>query len=157
MGPSWSQDGKYIYGNTPTGGKIIRIRIADGQVEPLFDGDQPVETVDGKRLLYAKTDGSGIYWRSLEGNPASNPEERIVDDYTRAPGAGFVPVHNGFFYVGYSSEGKPRSFKFYDTVRRRATEISPYLGSAMAVSPDQRQLLCVVKNSSFDLVLTEFR
>jgi len=157
MTPSWSQDGKYLYGNTPIAGQIIRIRIADGQTERLFDGDAPVETLDGKRLLYAKTDGSGIYWRALEGDPAKNPEERIVDDYTRAPGAGFVPAHNGFFYVGYSSEGKPRAFKFYDTVRRRATEIGPFLGTAPAVSPDQRQLLYVVRNSSFDLVLTEFR
>ena len=126
-------------------------------MEPLFDGDMPVETLDGKRLLYAKTDGSGIYWRALEGDPAKNPEERIVDDYTRAPGAGFVPVDNGFFYVGYTSEGKPRAFKFYDSVRRRATEIGPFLGGALAVTPDQRQLLYVVKNSSFDLVLTEVR
>ena len=157
MTPSWSQDGKYLYGNTPTAGQIIRIRIADGQTERLFDGDAPVETLDGKHLLYAKTDGSGIYWRALEGDPAKNPEERIVDDYTRAPGAGFVPAHNGFFYVGYSSEGKPRAFKFYDTVRRRATEIGPFLGTAPAVSPDQRQLLYVVRNSSFDLLLIEFR
>ena len=78
MTVSWSSDGKYLYGNTPTGGKIIRVRIADGHEERLFDGDMPVETTDGKRLLYAKTDGSGIYWRSLEGDPAKNPEECIV-------------------------------------------------------------------------------
>ena len=100
---------------------------------------------------------SGIYWRALEGDPAKNPEERIVDDYTRAPGAGFVPVDNGFFYVGYTAEGKPRAFKFYDSVRRRATEIGPFLGGALAVTPDQRQLFYVVKNSSFDLVMTEAR
>jgi Tol biopolymer transport system component/DNA-binding winged helix-turn-helix (wHTH) protein len=163
--PSFSLDGKYLYGDAPTGGRIIRIRIADGHEEQLFDGDLPVETTDGKRLLYAKTDGSCVYARSLEGDPAKNPEECIADDYTRARGGGFVPVDGGFYYVSYTPEGKPRGFKFYDDVQHRATDIAPVTrfqvggGWSWSVSRDQRQFAYEASDASsgFDLVLIEFR
>lgn len=167
MTVSWSLDGKYLYGDVPTGGKIIRIRIADGNVEPLFDGDMPVETTDGKRLLYAKTDGSCVYARSLEGDPARNPEECIANDYTKARGGGFVPVNGGFFYVSHAPDGEPRALRFYDAVRRRPTDIDalkPLVrdgrgGAGWTVSLDQRQFAYMTTDASSgsDLVLIEFR
>jgi hypothetical protein len=64
-------------------------------------GDIAMETPDGKRILYSKINEFGIFSRSLEGDPAKNPEERIVDDYTPL-GGGYDPVWDGFFYTGMS-------------------------------------------------------
>jgi len=167
MSVSWSSDGQYLYGDVPTGGKIIRVRIADGHQEPLFDGDMPVETTDGQHLLYSKTDGSCVYMRSLDGDPAKNPEECVASDYTRARGGGFVPVNSGFFYVGHTPDGKPRALRFYDAVQRRAHDIeslTPFIGggrgrAGWSVSLDQRQFAYVTTEASSgsDLYQVEFR
>jgi Tol biopolymer transport system component len=157
----WSADGAYIYvtdiANFST---VTRVRLSDGRREPLFHGDIAAETPDGLLLLYVKSDAVGVFARSLAGNPAQNPEMRLVDDYSPTHGA-VVPVANGFFYLGFTADGLPRSFRFYDLTKGTAKDIAPApasIGLGMTVSPDGRWLLYSANDteSNSDLMLIEF-
>jgi len=158
---SWSADGRYVYsmevGNVDY---LLRIRVADGVRERLFEGDSTIETADGRRLLYSKSSERGIFARDLAGVPADNPEERLVDDYV-PPLGGFVPVADGFFYLGCGADGRPRAFRFYDYASRAARDIAPAPRSTsqgLTVAPNGRELLYTADalESGGDLVLLEF-
>jgi hypothetical protein len=128
--------------------------------ERLFEGETAVESADGQRLLYAKSPEPGVFSRALAGGPADNPEERLVDDYL--PGlVGIVPVEDGFFYLGYGANGRPRAFRFFDYARRAARDITPAppgTSFGLTVAPDGRELLysADASESGGDLVLLEF-
>lgn len=158
---SWSADGRYVYsmeeGNV---NYILRIRVADGVRERLFEGDVATESADGRRLLYDKSSQSGVFARALAGVPGDNPEERLVDDYV-PPFGGIVPVRDGFFYLGCGADGRPRAFRFFDYARRSARDVAPAPRSTiqgLTVAPDGHELLysADASESGGDLVLLEF-
>ena len=156
----WSADGQHLY-VTELGGLpvVTRFRVADGHRERLLVGAGAQEGTDGTRLFYAKHNQLGIFARSLEGDVASNPEERVVDDYYLAPSAGFQPVENGIFYAGYTPDGRARALRFFDYAQRAAQDIALLPAVTiwgLAVSPDQRELLYAAPESAADLVLLEF-
>ncbi len=157
----WSADGRYVYsmeeGNV---NYILRIRVADGVRERLFEGDTAIESADGRRLLYDKSSERGVFARALEGLPGDNPEERLVDDYVPSLG-GIVPVRDGFFYLGCGAEGRPRAFRFFDYASHTARDVAPAPRSTtqgLTVAPDGRELLysADASESGGDLVLLEF-
>jgi Tol biopolymer transport system component/DNA-binding winged helix-turn-helix (wHTH) protein len=157
----WSADGRYVYatdvGNVPY---VMRIRVADGQRERLFEGEMARESADGRRLLYAKSREPGVFSRELAGVPADNPEERLVDDYIPAIG-GIAPAADGFFYLGYAADGRPRALRFFDYARHAARDVAPAPQSTsfgLTVSPNERELLysADASESGGDLVLLEF-
>jgi Tol biopolymer transport system component/DNA-binding winged helix-turn-helix (wHTH) protein len=158
---SWSADGKYLYvGAMDTRLRVARMSVADGRRETLFEGDQTTESADGKLLLYAKGLVPGIFARSLEGDPAKNPEKRLVEDYTPPLGS-IVPVATGFFYLGHSLEGKPRAFRFYDYALKAAKDIAPApptMGRGMSLSPDESELVYAAdeRGAGSDLALLDF-
>jgi len=160
VAPSWSLDGKHLYANTR--GQLYRLLVEDGSMEELFEGVYPVETMDGKRLLYSKRFQLGIFSRSLEGDPRRNPEQRIVDDFSWVFG-GYLPVSSGFFYTSCSRQGKPNAFRFFDYAQGRAKDIAPAphnITLGLAVSPDQRRLLFSAageEGSGYDLLMLEFQ
>ncbi|MDR0779819.1 MAG: hypothetical protein LBF16_03865, partial [Pseudomonadales bacterium] len=126
----------------------------------LFRGELAIETTDGSKLLYTKLGEFGIFARSLAGDPAQNPEERLVDDYTPLLGS-IVPVADGFFYLGLTRIGQPRAFRFFDYATRTAKDVAvaaPSVNIGMTVSPDGRELLYAANaiESGTDLMLIEF-
>jgi Tol biopolymer transport system component/DNA-binding winged helix-turn-helix (wHTH) protein len=157
----WSADGQYLYvGDLGTINQAARLRVKDGQRETLFQGDFTVESVDGGQLLYARTGEPGIFTRSLRGDVAHNPEVKLVDDYRLTLG-GFVPVKDGFYYLGHTPAGQPQAFRFYDYASRKVHDVVPApngVGLGLAVSPDGRELLysAAAAGAGADLVLIEF-
>jgi Tol biopolymer transport system component/DNA-binding winged helix-turn-helix (wHTH) protein len=159
-GPSWSSDGEHLY-VTEAGAPftVTRVRISDRHREPLFTGHLAFESADGRQLLYWKGQETHVYKRSLGGNVADNPEERLVETVV----GGIAPVDGGFYYVAVSAEGIPRAFAFYDYASRESREIAPAPRGTMGVggltvSPDGTELLYAaqVSESGSDLVLLEF-
>jgi hypothetical protein len=126
-----------------------------------MDGAAAQETADGSRLLYTRLDQSGIFARSLTGNVATNPEERLVEDYAYPPSAGFQPVAGGFYYVGYTPDAQARALRFYDDELRSARDIALLPPSAelvwgVTVSPDGAEVLFGAPRSGADIVQLEF-
>src|SRR5262249_14825480 len=124
---------------------LLRIRVADGVRERLFEGDNAIESVDGRQLLYAKSSERGIFTRALSGSgePGDNPEERLVEDYVLSLG-GIAPVGEGFFYLGSGADGRPRAFRFFDYASREARDVAPAPRSTsfgLTVAPNGRELL----------------
>jgi Tol biopolymer transport system component len=161
---SWSHDGEYLYvTEVAEAGKanaVSRVRVADGARERLAVGDLAIETADGTRLLYSKEFERGLFARSLQGDVASNAEEKLVDDYIPMLG-GFAAVDDGVFYLSHTEQGLPRAFSFYDFRTRAARDVLPAPASVwfgLTVSPDLKHLLYASGSpeSGTDLVLFEF-
>jgi Tol biopolymer transport system component/DNA-binding winged helix-turn-helix (wHTH) protein len=157
----WSADARYLYvGDLGTINRAARMRAADGQRETLFQGDFTVESMDGTQLLYARLGEPGVFTRSVRGDIAHNPEVKLVDDYRLTLG-GFVPVKDGFYYLGHTPTGQPQAFRFYDYASRKVHDVVPApssVGLGLAVSPDGRELLYSsdASGAGADLMLIEF-
>jgi Tol biopolymer transport system component len=161
--PTWSINAKYIYADSATGAsRIFRIPVAGGQPEELFEGATSIVTPDGHKIVYAKIGHLGIFSRSLDSDPTTNPEEKLVDDY-RPPGSDLNPVSDGLYYISWNGSGKPRSIRFYSYAEKKAMDVVSSPGRipdspSLAVSPDRRQIIygqltATVKN----LTLLEFK
>jgi Tol biopolymer transport system component len=157
----WSADGRALYvseiGAIHT---VVRARVHDGRREPLFPGLGAVESVDGKRLLYAKSDEFGIFSRTLDANLVTNKEEPLVRDYI-AKSNHIVPTVGGFFYLGATPSGRPRAFRFFDFAASAAHDVAtapPSAALGLAVSPDGRELVYSADavGDDADLQLIEF-
>ena len=156
--PEWSADGQYLYlTEAKEAGQVVRVRVANGHRDALFRGDWAVETADG-RLLYGKIGEFGLFARALDGNPAGNAEERLVDDYT-PPRGGIVAVDDGVFYLAFTQEGIPRAFRFYDYARKAARDIAVAPASTatgLTISKDRRELLYTSTDSRSGADLVRF-
>jgi Tol biopolymer transport system component len=160
----WSRDGQYLYVTELAGiNRVYRYRRADGARELLVERAAAAqETVDGRRLLYVRPNQPGIFVRSLVGDVASNPEERLVADYAHPPSHGIQPVEGGFYYVGYTPDGRARAVRFFDDATGAATDVAPVPANAdvvwgLTVSRDERELLFGAPDLGADLVQLEFR
>jgi Tol biopolymer transport system component len=162
--PTWSADGKYIYANRANGGpRMFRIATdGKGTPEDLFEGVSARVTPDGHRIVYGKDGRLGIFSRSLDGDPATNAEEKLVGDY-RPPGADLNPVASGIYYIGWDGAGKPRIARFYSYAQKKSVDVAVLSGRipdvpGMAVSPDRRSLLySQFAMTGKDLTLIEFQ
>jgi len=154
----WSLDGEYIYamdvGQVPT---LSRIRVADGQREPLFTGLFPTLTADGSRLLYGRQGEQNVYARAVVGDLRNNPEEILVTD---AFPAGIAATPDGFFYLGYTPENRSPPVRFYDYATHSARTVANISGRGveiLTVPPDGTELVYGAQaESGADLVLLEF-
>jgi hypothetical protein len=157
----WSADGRYLYLTDLTSGvnRIERVEVSSGRREPLFEGETPSESADGRYLLYSKARAPGYFRRSLDGVPHDNPEERLVEDYRPAAG-GLAPVADGFFYVAFTPEGQARAIRFFDYARGEPRDIAPVPVNTLiglTVSPDGRELLyAATEEPEADIRLYEF-
>jgi Tol biopolymer transport system component/DNA-binding winged helix-turn-helix (wHTH) protein len=156
----WSLDGRHLYvteiDDVP---KITQVDIADGSRKRLFDGDLPYLTADGSSLVYAKVKEPGLFRRSIIGDPARNPEEKLVEDYV-PPLGGIAMAAEGFYYVGHTPSGVPRALRFYDysTGSAHDAAVLPMRTSqGLSLSADGRTLLYSASaDSGSDLVVLEF-
>ncbi len=143
---TWSNDGRFLYASTLLGGigTTYRFPATGGAMERLCEGALARESVDGKYILYWKTNTPGIFRRSLAGDVAKNPEELLVPDFwPLGQLGGYAPVAGGIYYVSPNAEGKPGSFRYFDYASRKSTEIAPAvpgLGRGFAISPDRRHM-----------------
>jgi Tol biopolymer transport system component/DNA-binding winged helix-turn-helix (wHTH) protein len=160
--PSWSMDGRILYADALEDGKtqIYSVAAAGGAPRLLWEGAAAVEAPGRKLLLYFKEDQSGIYGRSLAGDAAKNPERLLVTDY-QAPWGGFYPVDDGIYYVGSTSNGRPRAFCFYSFQTGKSVDIAPsptYLSLGLTVTPDRTRLAYATKSQGIeDIVQIELK
>ena len=158
----WSADGRHVYvGDFAKVDSIARMSVPDGRRERLFEGVQAVETLDGKRLLYAKSSEPGLFARSLQGDVTQNREEKLVDDFVSAPLAAYIPAKDGIYYLGHTPEGKPRAFRYYDYSSRSVHDVMPAprgVSLGLTVSPNDRELLYSAdqENAGADITLLDF-
>ena len=158
----WSADGRFIYvGDLGSVNRVARLPVSQGTRESLFEGNLAAETPDGKTLLYAKDGKPGLFARSLQGDVARNPERKLLDDFVVAPLAAYIPVRGGIFYLGYTPEGRPRAFRYYDFAAGAAHDVMPAprgVSLGLTVSPDERELLYAAdqQDAGADISLFEF-
>jgi dipeptidyl aminopeptidase/acylaminoacyl peptidase len=144
---TWSNDGRFLYASTLVGGIGFTYRFAaqGGTIERLWEGGLARESVDGKYILYWKTNAPGIFRRSLAGDLAKNPEELLIPDFwPNNQLGGYAPFSDGVYYVSGDAKGKPGPFRFFDYATRKSIDIAPPapgLTRGFAVSPDRRQIL----------------
>jgi Tol biopolymer transport system component/DNA-binding winged helix-turn-helix (wHTH) protein len=158
----WSADGRFIYvGDLGSVNRVARLNVPLGTRESLFEGNLASETPDGKTLLYAKDGKPGLFARSLHGDVAHNPEKKLLDDFVGAPLVAYFPVNEGIFYLGYTPEGRPRAFRYYDFATGMAYDVMPAprrVSLGLTVSPDERELLYAAdqQDAGSDITLFEF-
>jgi Tol biopolymer transport system component len=160
---TWSRDGRFIYASTLVGKAVsYRIPAGGGPMELLWEGDDVLESPDGKNILYTKTNSPGIFRRSLQSDPVKNPEEVIVPDYWRVGQlGGYVPVPGGIYYVSGDAQGRPGPFRYFDYASHRSMDVAPAvpgLGRGFSVSPDRRTLaFAATSEVGGDLLSLELR
>jgi Tol biopolymer transport system component/DNA-binding winged helix-turn-helix (wHTH) protein len=143
---TWSSDGRYIYASRLVGGIATNFRMPaeGGPLQRTFEGALARESVDGKYLLYWKTNGPGIFRRSLGGDVSKNPEELLIPDFwPLAQLGGYAPVADGVYYVSGNAKGKAGPFRFFSYATRESTDVAaafPGLGRGFAIAPDGRHL-----------------
>jgi Tol biopolymer transport system component/DNA-binding winged helix-turn-helix (wHTH) protein len=158
----WSADGRFIYvGDFGNVNRVARLTVSPGTRESLFEGNLATETPDGKTLLYAKDGKPDLFARSLQGDVARNPERKLLDDFVVAPLGAYIPVKGGIFYLGYTPDGRPRAFRYYDLAAGTAHDVMPAprgVSLGLTVSPDERELLFAAdqQDAGADISLFEF-
>jgi Tol biopolymer transport system component/DNA-binding winged helix-turn-helix (wHTH) protein len=157
----WAADGKHVYvHDSGVINRVMHLNVEDGSTAVLFEGEMAVESADGHYLLYAKSRERGYFRRSLTTSPGESKEERLVSDYVPASG-GLAAVADGFFYVGFTENDRPRALRFYDYALGEARDIwptPPNVAIGLTVSPDGRELLFAADSAepNADLALLEF-
>lgn len=142
--PSWSSDGRFLYGLGPRNGSefLFRISLTGGERELLWDAIRAREVPDHSLLLYARINQRGIFARRLPRGTVINQEQKLVDDFIDR-GGGFVPVNNGFYYSAHDRVGKPRAYCFYSFTTQKAIDIAAApkaFALDLSVSPDRSTL-----------------
>ena len=146
--PSWSHDGHWVYfaSNLRNGFQIWRVGINDGVVQPKSSiqitwngGYTAFESMDGRELLYTKTNQPGIWATTLE-----NGHERAV---WRGPGpdywSNWAVAKDGIFFLA-PEEGAPPEIEFLDLKTGRVWHIARLTKPSFygfTVSPDERSII----------------
>ena len=162
--PSWSDDGKTLYVSKmiPGRGLVYKVPAGGGKEEPAFEGEGafPVPVPGRNLLLYAKINKFGIFSRALEQGSASNVEEQLVDDYL-PPNGGIYPFEDGIYYIGYTSAGIARAFRFYSFATKKSVDVAPApakIGLGLSISPDRRRLAyCAQVEGNSDLIMVDLK
>jgi hypothetical protein len=161
ISPIWSVDGTFLYFSRIAGSSIFRIPAAGGPIEEVFDGSGGMLTPDGHKLVYFKVGHTGIFSRSLDGDPATNPEEKLVDDY-KPPGDDLNPFPDGVYYINWNGDGQRRSIRFYSYAQKKSVDIFVLPGPVgspqdLTVSPDRLQMVYhQLSGLGTDLSMIEF-
>jgi len=142
VSPQWSSDGNYLFATSPP--RLKRIPATGGEVEDLFESAASRLDPSGRYIYYFRTNQSGLFRRSLDGDLRYNPEERVLND--GFSGAGFDVTENGVIYMGLDKAGNLEAIRFYDFGLKRSFDLAPAPppgGSMLTlrVSPDGRRLL----------------
>jgi Tol biopolymer transport system component len=163
VAPTWSTDGKYIYFSRIAGSsRMFRIPARSGPVEDLFEASGGIVTPDGHRIIYFKESQVGLFSRSLDGDPASNPEVKLLDDY-KAPGDDLNPFAEGVYYISWNGDARRRAIRFYNYSLKKSVDIFALPGPIgipqdLAVSPDRLRLIYhQLSRTGADLSVIDFQ
>jgi hypothetical protein len=70
-------------------------------------------------------------------------------------------VKDGIYYLGFTSAGVARAFRFYNFATKKSVDVAPApakIGLGLSVSPDRRQLAyCAEAEGNADLIMLEWR
>jgi Tol biopolymer transport system component/DNA-binding winged helix-turn-helix (wHTH) protein len=146
--PSWSRDGHSVYfaSNLRNGFQIWRVAINDGVAQlksPIqitsSGGYTAFESMDGREVLYTKTNQPGIWATTLE-----NGHERAV---WRGPGpdywSNWAVAKDGIFFFA-PEVGAPPEIEFLEITTGRIWHIARLAKPSFygfTVSPDERSLV----------------
>jgi Tol biopolymer transport system component/DNA-binding winged helix-turn-helix (wHTH) protein len=161
--PSWSADGKFLYGFGKYNGLqfVSRITIASGKRELLWEGSVPREVPGKHFLIYSRINHHGIFARPLTARGAAEPEQKLVDDFITADMGGFVPFTDGFYYTSRDAAGSSRAFSFYSFDSKKTVDVAPApedLTNGFAVSPDRSTFVyAAAKSDEADLLSLELK
>ena len=161
--PSWSADGRYLYGLGPHNGTafLFRISLTSGKREVLWEGAIAREVPGRRLLLYDKINENGIFARPLTERGPGEPEQKLVDDFIDPGFGNFVPFPDGFYYAATDGVGNPRAFSFYSFDSKKTVDLAPApqdLANGFAVSPDRGTLVyAAAKSREADLISLELK
>jgi Tol biopolymer transport system component/DNA-binding winged helix-turn-helix (wHTH) protein len=146
--PSWSRDGHWVYfaSNLRNGFQIWRVAINNGVAQPKSPiqitwngGYTAFESMDGREVLYTKTNQPGIWATTLE-----NGHER---DVWRGPGpdywSNWAVAKDGIFFLAPEA-GAPPEIEFLELKTGRVWHIAMLAKPSFygfTVSPDERSLI----------------
>lgn len=160
---TWSNDGKFLYASTLVGGTAVSYRFPaeGGKSERLWVGDLVKGSLDGKYILYRKSNTPGIFRRPAEDAPKNREELLIRDFWPTHQMGGYAPTAGGIYYVSCDAAGKPGPFRFFDYRSHQSIDVAPAaagLKSGLTVSPDGRRLLfSASKDAGGDLLSLQLR
>jgi hypothetical protein len=163
MAPSWSGDGKFLYGFGSHNGTefVFRITLATGKREALWEGTRAREVPGRHVLIYSKIRQRGMFARSLTERGPAEPEQKLVDDFIDTGLGGFVPFTDGFYYSAMDTTGNFRAICFYSFDSKKAIDVAPVppnLADGFAVSPDRSTLAyAAAKSDEADLISLELK
>ena len=90
-----------------------------------------------------------------------NPEIRLLEDKVAQQGGCFEPVDDGIYYIGRTSAGTPRAFRFYSFTSGNSVDIAPTPHDSVddvTVTPDRKRLAYVTYSTGGqDLVQLTFK
>jgi Tol biopolymer transport system component/DNA-binding winged helix-turn-helix (wHTH) protein len=145
--PSWSRDGHWVYfaSNLRNGFQIWRVTVNNGVAQPKSatqistnGGYTAFESMDGKEVLYTKTNQPGIWATRLE-----NGSEHAV---WRGPGpdywSNWAVAKDGIFFLAPEA-GAPPEIEFLELKTGRVWHIARLAKPSFygfTVSPDERSL-----------------
>jgi len=145
--PSWSRDGHWVYfaSNLRSGFQIWRVAINGGVAQPKSPtqitwngGYTAFESMDGREVLYTKTNQPGIWATTLE-----NGHERAV---WRGPGpdywSNWAVAKDGIFFLAPEA-GAPPEIEFLELKTGRLWHIAKLAKPSFygfTVSPDEHSL-----------------
>jgi Tol biopolymer transport system component/DNA-binding winged helix-turn-helix (wHTH) protein len=152
----WSSIGDFIYygADTPAGAEVWRVR-ADGTGPTRIAGAGwgiLGESPDGRGLLCARSDGSGIWLLPFDGGPESEivPAERCRDWQET------VVADEGFYFL---RRGRERStLGFYDVATQRSDSLASieWYAASLDLAPDRSMLVYdSIGKLEIDLMLAE--
>lgn len=146
--PSWSRDGHWVYfaSNLRNGFQIWRVAINDGVARPKSPiqitwngGYTAFESMDGREVLYTKTNQPGVWATTLE-----NGHERAV---WRGPGpdywSNWAVAKDGIFFLAPEA-GAPPEIELLELKTGRVWHIARLAKPSFygfTVSPDERSLI----------------
>lgn len=156
-GPSWSQDGEWIYFYSDRGGEpfqLWKVPVQGGSpIQVTRNGGVfGAESSDGRFLYFCKLEARGIWKMSLQ----DGKEERVLDQAGGSEWWNWALAHNGIYFLRHAKGGAVLDFFDFatgKTVTISTTDRQVFFG--LALSADGRSLLYsenVSKDSTIMLV-----
>ncbi len=159
--PSWSRDGKWIYFASNRSGSLQIWKMPDGGGEAIQitkqGGFSPVESRDGKYVIYAKMPLAPGLWRV---DNQTGEETLLTDIHNAGYWRSWEVTRQGVYFV--TNESPQRSMiEFYDFATDKTTPVArlqtwiPPTVDGLSVSPDGRWIMYMQIQITSDIMLID--
>jgi len=147
LAPGWSHDGKWVYFSSTRGNqmRLWKVAVETGLTKPITEGNagEALESPDGKRLYYFRTDHQDGIWTV----PVEGGAEQVVPQLASVkPTRSWTVGADGIYFHQDGPMGSP-IIQFFSFVTRRVTTVAtpgrPPVRTTpgLDISPDGRRLL----------------